>query len=50
VLAAAAGDGMGVYDFDETMTYQVPADAYAGTYTTTLNVQVTENPPPTSPA
>lgn len=46
VLSAAAGDGMGVYDFNETMSYQVPASAYAGTYSTTLTVQVTENPPP----
>lgn len=47
VLSAPAGQGMGVYDFDETLTYRVPADAYAGTYSTTLTVEVTENPPPT---
>jgi hypothetical protein len=46
VLSCGAGEGMGVYDFDETLTYQVPASAYAGTYSTTLDVQVTENPPP----
>lgn len=46
VLSATAGNGMGVYDFIETMNYQVPASAFAGTYTTTLNVQVDENPPP----
>lgn len=50
VLTAAAGSGMGLTTFGETLQYTVPSTAYAGTYDTTINVEVAENVPSTPDA
>lgn len=45
--AAADGTGMGSYTFNavpSTLTLSVPANAYAGTYTSTVTVSVVTGP------
>jgi hypothetical protein len=48
LLQAAPGEGMGGYEFDETLSYEVPPNAYQGTYSTTITITGDENPAPPS--
>lgn len=45
-LAADVEEGMGSFNFAPEFKLVVPASAYAGTYTSTVTVTVTENPAP----
>ena len=45
VASAAVDTGMGAYDFGATtMTLSLPADVYAGTYTSTVTISVVSAP------
>jgi hypothetical protein len=46
IASAAIGDGMGSYDFTQgaDLTLSVGANAYAGTYTTTVTVSIVAGP------
>jgi hypothetical protein len=45
VASAALDEGMGTYDFDETLlTLSLPADVYAGSYASTVTISVVTAP------
>ncbi len=44
ILAASAGTGSGIYDFDPSFELLVPSTTIAGTYNTTIYVTITAGP------
>jgi hypothetical protein len=44
LLDAQAGDGMGTYNFTDTVTLSIPADAHATTYTSSANLSINDGP------
>ncbi len=43
-LSAAAGDGMGTYTLAPNFSLMLPAELYAGTYTSTITVTIVSGP------